>query len=199
MLTFDEATHTYRWDGNLVPGVTSVLAPITDYSMVPRDVLEKASRFGKIVHHATALLDEGLLDPTSISPVVQPYLDAWTNFCIDHSCVWEDVEKPMYSIDMGFAGTPDRIGIIDDEEGVVDIKTTYQLMPSVGPQLAAYSHLKFGNKSTLKARWGVKLNEDGTYLAHRYHDGNDLATFASCLTLHRFCQRHKLTPSWSKK
>ena len=37
-LTFDEATHTYRFNGNVVPGVTSILSPLTDFSDAAENV-----------------------------------------------------------------------------------------------------------------------------------------------------------------
>ena len=57
VLTFDEASHTYRIDGQVVPGVTSVLKPLTDYSMVPPADLQAAADFGKAVHRACELDD----------------------------------------------------------------------------------------------------------------------------------------------
>lgn len=34
-LTFDAESHTYRFNGQLVPGVTTILKAITDFSAVP--------------------------------------------------------------------------------------------------------------------------------------------------------------------
>ena len=50
MLTFDAEKHEYRWNGQLVPGVTSILEPLTDFSFVPPDVLRAAQDFGTAVH-----------------------------------------------------------------------------------------------------------------------------------------------------
>ena len=59
MLTFDEATHTYRWDGVVVHFVTQVIAPVVDYSAVPREVLAKKAEFGKAVHLSANTLWKG--------------------------------------------------------------------------------------------------------------------------------------------
>ena len=46
-LTFDEAAHEYRLDGRRLPSVTQLLAPLVDYSKVPRETLERAQALGQ--------------------------------------------------------------------------------------------------------------------------------------------------------
>jgi hypothetical protein len=214
MLTFDEPTHTYRWNGVVVPGVTSILAPLSDYSSVPKDTLERASTFGRLVHECTHYMDTGA-HLSDVSPVLVPYLDAWNQFSHDYEVVWDRLEAPAYSEAFGFAGTPDRVGMVRDQPTVVDIKTTAMWMPSFGPQLAAYGHLVAPDKPVglhagmavglrprvgagLHARMAVRLKADGTYEVKTYHSPQDWSAFMSCLTIRRFCDAHQFTPSWSK-
>lgn len=195
MLTFDDPTHTYRWDGQRVPGVTSVLSPLTDYDGVPRSIMEKASARGKAVHAACQLHDQHELDEAALDPALAPYLSGWRNFLADYDCNWFDIEKPAYSKTMRFAGTPDREGEVRSRSAIVDIKTTATPMPAVGPQLAAYEHLSFG--TTNKAdRYAVYLYNDGTYLCKKYTDPSDFSVFASLLTLRTWCANHNVTPAW---
>lgn len=72
-LLFLEATHEYFLDGERLPSVSEIKEPLTDFSMVSREVLERASRFGSAVHSMVELylsdqldygtLDEGLYGP----------------------------------------------------------------------------------------------------------------------------------------
>lgn len=196
MLTFDEGTHTYRWNGRTVPGVTSVLAPISGYDKVPRNVLELASQRGKAVHMACQLDDEGALDEAELDPVLVPYLAAWRAFSADHGVAWTSIEKAGYHPTLGYAGTPDRVGKVVGRSSVVDIKTTYELMPPVGPQLAAYAHLTDANLGQGLQRLGVQLRADGSYHVQKYTDPMDWPLFASLLTLRNWCAINKVSPSF---
>lgn len=196
VLTFDEATHTYRFGGQVVPGVTSILAPLTGYDSVPASVLEAAANFGKAVHKACELDDLGELDEAALDPALVPYLQAWRQFSADHAVVWHEIEQPVYHPTLRYAGTPDRIGIVRGMDAVVDIKSTADLYPSVGPQLAAYAN---ANRSRLSAhvmqRIAVQLKADGTYRKKTYTDTADFPVFCSLLTLRNWCQRNEITPN----
>lgn len=193
VLTFDEATHTYRFGGNVVPGVTSVLSPLTDFSRVPPHVLEAASNFGKAVHMACELDDLGALDEAALDPALVPYLQGWRKFSRDYAVEWTLIEEPVYHATMNYAGTPDRFGNVKGEFTVVDIKSTAQLYPSVGPQLSAYANAK---GTPFAKRLAVQLKADGTYVAKPYTDPTDWPVFASLLTLRNWCARNSITPNF---
>ena len=63
-LLFDERTHTYSLDGNVLINVTDVLeaAGLIDYSWIPPATRQMALDRGRAVHQATAFDDEGDLD-----------------------------------------------------------------------------------------------------------------------------------------
>ena len=192
-LTFDEASHTYRFNGNVVPGVTSILSPLTDFSRVPAHVLQAASEFGKAVHRACELHDLQELDHNTLDPSLQPYLDGWIKFSQDHAVAWTCIEEPLYHATMNYAGTPDRIGSVNGELTVVDIKSTARLYPSVGPQLSAYANAE---GIPFAKRLAVQLKADGTYVAKPYTDPTDWPVFASLLTLRNWCARNSITPNF---
>lgn len=196
MLTFEDDTHTYRLNGQVVPGVTSILAPLTDYSRVPPHVLEAASNFGKAVHKACELDDLAELDEETLDPALVPYLDAWRKFSEDHRVAWQEIERPLANTALRYAGTPDRIGDVSGELAVVDIKTTVELYPSVGPQLAAYANAYSGIRAPAMKRIAVQLKRDGTYVAKPYTDATDWPLFCSLLTLRNWCARHSITPKF---
>lgn len=192
-LTFDEASHTYQFNGQVVPGVTSILSPLTDFSRVPPAVLEAASQFGKAVHRACELDDLGELDEAALDPALKPYLQAWRKFSAEHQVQWDVIEEPVYHITMRYAGTPDRFGLVNGVRTVVDIKSTAQLYPAVGPQLAAYANALL---EPFAIRMAVQLKADGTYVAKAYKDPTDWPMFASLLTLRTWCKQHSITPNF---
>ena len=193
-LTFDDATHTYRWNGVVVPGVTSILKPLSGYGQVPPNILQAASEFGRAVHLACELDDLALLDEDHLDPALVPYLQAWRKFSLEHEVSWEQIEKPGYHQMLRFAGTPDRVGTVNRRRAVVDIKTTAELMTTVGPQLAAYAQITDPQFGMTLERIGVQLKGDGTYHAQRYTDPTDWPVFASLLTLRAWCARHSIKP-----
>lgn len=192
-LTFDADTHTYRFDGVVVPGVTTILKPLTDFSTVPPHVLDAASAFGTAVHLACELDDLGTLDEAALDPALKPYLDAWRKFSAEHAVQWDQIEQRVYHPTMRYAGTLDRFGRVDGDLTVVDIKSSVQLYPSVGPQLAAYANALM---HPYAKRMAVQLKTDGTYVAKPYTDPSDWPMFASLLTMRTWCAHHSITPNF---
>ncbi len=193
MLTFDEASHTYRYNGIVVPGVTTILSPLTDFSRVPPHVLRAAADFGTAVHLACELDDLGDLDESALDPALVPYLTAWRKFSADYEVQWELIEKQVHHKTMGYAGTLDRQGRVKGLATVLDIKSSAQLYPSVGPQLAAYQQ---ASERPSVQRMAVQLKADGTYVAKTYTDMTDWPVFASLLTLRAWCTQHSITPNF---
>lgn len=209
-LTFTSDGHLYHYDGQVVPSVTSILSPLTNYSAVPPAVLQAASDFGTAVHMAAEMDDNGYLDESTVDAALVPYLDAWRKFSADHAVQWQLIERPLYHSTLRYAGTPDRVGLVDGVSTVLDIKTTAQLYPSVGPQLAAYKDACYHDHRTdhfaelAKAakpvqRMAVQLKGDGTYSKKVYTDPTDWPVFVSLLTLRTWCARHSITPDLIKE
>lgn len=204
MLSFDAATHRYYWEGRPVPGVTSVLAPLSSLHLVDPDLLDAASAFGTAVHLACELDDLGQLDERDLDPALAPYLAGWRLFSNEWQVKWEGIEEQVYHSTLRYAGTLDRRGTVRqlgrkfDLPAIVDIKSSTQLYASVGPQLAAYvSAVNDMRKPDLPKhylRLAVQLKADGSYRAQLYTDSTDFALFASLLTLQSWCSRHGITP-----
>ena len=194
MIRFDPDSHTY-WLGSVrVPSVTQILGVITDFSMVDPEVLAYKAQLGTAVHLATELYDAGTLDPASIDPVVEPYLDAWVRFLSETGFEVDAIEQRVFHPAHIYAGTLDRTGRLDGRTAVLDIKTSAALMPSVGPQLAAYQEaLAAGEQKTRpERRLAVQLKPDGTYRLKEYSDPADWAAFLSIKTLMSWADKHSV-------
>lgn len=195
MLVFDEATHTYTVDGVVVPSVTQILsgACLYDFSMVAPDVLERKRQIGTAVHKAIELSLAGDLDEDWLPAAWAGYFRAWQKFVADTGITDADIgpgEGPMYHTGFRYAGTPDRQIYLDKRWAVLDLKTTAELHPAVGLQLAAYQELINDSPANdmphtlqIKDRYALQLKENGTYRLEQYKDKSDWQVFLSLLTV----------------
>lgn len=183
MLTFDEATHTYRWDGRVVPSVTQILAPVaTDFSFVRADVLEAAADRGRAVHRAIHELEEDRLDLAAVPPDVLQFLSQYQQWRDQAGFVWERSEVMGYSERWGYAGTADLVGWIRGERWLIDVKASAAVPRSVGPQTAAYAELL---PEKPLHRGVLHLRPDRHRLTPLSNRG-DWGVFLSCLTVYKF-------------
>lgn len=194
LLRFDEPSHTYWLGDRQVPGTTTVLGLLGGYEGIPARILQKAATRGTAVHKITELEDAGTLDYATLDDELSGYLEAWWRFKDDHKPQILDAEVPGYHPTLLYAGTRDRRLALKKKAGILDIKSSYRLMPSTGPQTAAYKEIYNANvpkSEQLKHRWGLKLARDGTYELKEYTDhAGDFNTFVSALNCWRFIEKH---------
>lgn len=200
-LEFDAERHVYSRGGIVVPGVTSVLEPLTDWSMVSDGVLELARERGTLVHELTALDDRGELDEESVDPRLAGFLAAWRAFKRDtgFTSATGAIELQVESFLHGYAGTLDRLGRhgadalnADAPLALYDVKTGPP-QPATALQTAAYrqaANETFAPTKPIARRFGVHLRRDGTYRLVEYRDPGDLATFLAALRLHTWRLRN---------
>lgn len=196
MLTFDDPTHTYRWNGVVVPSVTQALNALHPFgSFVTPEMLEAARLRGTNVHLMCQFYDEDRLDRSEFVESELAYLPAWERFLRDVQPNWNAVECRFFNPDYSYAGTPDREGVLEafhpTDEWIIDIKTSAEKHPVWGPQTAAYERgRRIGNK--VKRRASVRLRPDGTFAFDEWRSPKDWAVFLSALTIHQFMKEHRL-------
>lgn len=185
-LVFDEETHTYHLNGVRIPSVTQILRPIGgDYSKIPPDVLENARQRGVASHKACELYDLGILDFDSVDETVQQYLTAWVKFMKEHDYEHVASESVGASEKYGYAGTADKLCLLDGVETVIDLKCTAKIASATSIQTAAYAEL-FNSKRRLC----VRLKKDGTYEKREYTDKNDFNIFLSLLNIAKWSAKN---------
>lgn len=189
-LLFDPVEHAYTVSGQRVPSVTQTLAPLVDYSMVPRETLERGRQLGQAVHLTTQLYDEDDLDMDNLADELKPYLTAWIKFRAETGFVPETIEKRLYHPTLRYAGTPDRSGLIRGRRAVIDIKKMLTLGPVIGLQLAAYKELFERNGTPIEDRYALGLRADGTYRLQLYTDKGDWPVFLSLLTIRNWKEKN---------
>lgn len=200
MLTFDEAKHEYRWRGVLVPNVTRIIAPMTDYSLIQPDVLERARQEGTAIHKMVELDCKSDLDVENLPDWLRPRYEAWC--CFKHETGFECIsfEQRMYHDALGYAGTADLFCLLNKLptlKGVnnIDIKRSLYGGPAIGLQTAAYSELwnrasKANRALHVKHRSALILNANGTYRLKPYDDPEDRIAFFACLQQWRWRYKH---------
>ena len=185
---FDAVSHTYRLDGEVVPGVTSVLKSvgIIDYSFIPQEILQRASKRGTAVHLALQYLDEGCLDRTSVDVEHRGYIEAYERFVTESGFEPAHIEHRVYHPVYRYAGTLDRTGLLNGTLTILDFKTGL-VLPGHALQLAAYANCLAAPRRF--RRIALQLNADATYRVYEYPMRSfnpDANLFLSALACHQF-------------
>ena len=176
-LTYNDEDHSYQLDGRPVPSVTEIVGLITarKYADTNAAMMAQAQRRGTEVHELCEAIDYGVEpEELDISPELVGYVNAYLTFLRDYRPEWEYVEKPVYEMD--YAGRVDRIGTIDGQTAIVDIKTTANMDRLSRIALLLQLHLyKYAfifsvfdpaKHNIPKMLMGVQLKKDGTYTVH---------------------------------
>jgi hypothetical protein len=177
-------THTYTVDGQEYPSVTQILKDcglidITWYT-------DETAQRGTFVHECLQLIDQGtpsvLLD---YGEDIGGYINAYLQFKKDALYKILQIEKPLYSSEYGFAGTPDRICELNGKYSIIDIKTG-QKQDWHRLQLSGYKLLLGESKPLL---YGLYLKNTGKYKLEPYKDSEYRNVFYSALTVYNW--KHK--------
>jgi hypothetical protein len=188
-LSFDEASHEYRLDGLPVVSVTQALdlAGLMNWKrFVPADVLDFASERGRAVHSALHFYDENALDWSTVDPAIRGYIEAYERFASAKDWTPVMIEQPLYHASLRYAGRPDRIGVLDGDKCVLDLKSGV-VNEVVALQLAGYAGLLAAPAAY--RRFGLQLRADGKYRLSEYPRADyrfDFSVFASALNVAQF-------------
>lgn len=202
MLSFDETGHIYRWNGVRVPNVTSILAPLVDYSKIPPEQLERARQAGVAVHKMVELDCKSDLDTDRLPEWMRGHLDAWLAFKSETGFECWDSERQIYHVGMGYAGTLDLVGVMRNgkkqEASLLDVKRSFYAGPVIGLQTSAYAEAwnrENGTTAPLKItrRFALRLDVDGKYRLEAFEDRNDFAVFTAQLATYRWRQKNGRT------
>lgn len=195
-LTFDELTHTYRFKGEVVPSVTKIIEPLSDFSGIPQEVLNAKAFLGQVVHKACELVDQGTLPDSWDAGSALPYVDAYRKFLTECKPKWDGIEERVFHPSYKYAGTLDRRGKIGADYAYADIKCSSVVDPAAGVQTAAYMEAKMmelrllGEPQSGVDRCVIHLKPDGTYRLEWFKDPRDWPTFLSCLTIFNWRKKH---------
>jgi len=190
-LAFDEATHTYRWGGRVVPSVTQVLADLKDWSAIPRDRLARAQKEGVAIHKMVEWHLKGVLDVDTLPGWMRQRHAALLKFQDEHRLTVRSQECPLYNSKYRYAGTYDIDGDLDGSPALIDIKRSLYGGRITGLQLAGYHGLltpNLGFADMSRRRFALQLKDDGNYSLVEFSNTSDWGVFLACLTRHHFME-----------
>lgn len=195
MIEFDEASHTYKLDGNPVPSVTEILKPLTDFGRVPLEVLEYKRSLGKAVHKAIELWERQDLDVADLDPEALPYFEGWLKFKQESGFRVLHSELIVWSKKYRYAGTLDDLGTrligATEADELLDVKCVWATAPETAIQTAAYQEaLSESHGIKVKKRGAVQLTPESGFKFFPYRDKGDFNVFLSLLNLHNWRRNH---------
>ena len=208
-LLFDPVAHRYTLDGRPVLGVTEALKVISaaDYAAVDPEVLAAKALVGQAVHAMIELDCANDLDVDGLDDVLRPYYRCWRNFLVASGFVTVLSESKVASRRYGYAGQLDLFGHLNAIPSTIDAKCVTVVMPSTGPQTAAYTHALRETRPDLLPvgapcrRYALQLRPfgpDGKPMAcpwklHPFtSDAADLRLFLASLTVSQHLHRKTL-------
>lgn len=159
---FDEERHEYSdAAGNVVRSVTQIIG---DYWPIDRSHYSEEPRArGTAIHAALEEIDKKKSSYSSYSMLPHfDYIEAWELFKADTGYQVEQTEQPFIYEEYSYAGTVDRVGMMQRERVLIDIKTG-------GPadwhelQQGAYAAAMIGADINIDAIATVFLRPNGKY------------------------------------
>lgn len=130
---FNEDGHTYTLNGNLLQGVTPIIAwlfPET-YQGIPKSVLNQAAAYGSLIHKKCELADSmGIID----EDIVRDYMDV-----MQQNGLKVMLSEYLVSDERNIASCIDKV---TEDFDLCDLKTTSKVhIPNVTMQLSIYAWL----------------------------------------------------------
>lgn len=174
---------------------------------------------GHLVHHVTEEIDAGGAAWhrwTMHHAEIEGYGRSYEQFIEEHRPRWFLTEAIVYDPILGYAGTLDRFGIIDDDVLILGDFKSGATQPAHGPQTAAYRRgltddivekllldanlitgLDLGEARTIK-RFTIELQRDGSrakLVPHTKPD--DQVAFLAALNCHNWREKHVRRPEYA--
>lgn len=176
-LIFNAETHIYMLNGQMIPSVTQVLECV---GLLDTQWFTDYHRWrGSAVHMACHYLDEGALDWNTVQSEYSGHVAAYSQFKKDTGFEPEMIEKPLYCPTWRFAGTPDRVGLLNGRRAVIDLKNVSSA-PAYQLQTAGYAWLA-GPRQAL--RFTLHLKPDGAYKLQKHDNADDVQDFFAALRI----------------
>lgn len=155
-MTFDDATHTYRIDGIIIPSVTGVMPKQSGHSFVSPERMAETAEDGKWRHYRVQKhFGDGRKTDTPFNAGIERFIDEHPEFG-----AYVGSEIILWSR-FRYAGTADILF----ENAVVDVKRTmgakkYHALQTAGYHRAAVER---GIITANRNHWILQLDDEGNY------------------------------------
>ena len=158
---------------------------MTPQSSIPAGTHHESRTRGRLVHQACEDIDKGYI---SADPTLRMYCFAYERFLREHDVRYTHIEQVLWHEKLFYAGTVDRIGILDGERVILDIKSGRN-EPWHGIQLSAYELMLPYEHSR---RVGLYLRPNGTYRLVEYYLTEEYGVWLTALEAWRI--KHGMKP-----
>lgn len=198
-LLFDEETHTYTQNGIVLPSVTEILQflSVSTHDNANPILRQQAADRGTRIHEATILYDFLGFDADVIDFDIWKYIHAYGDFVRDYRIKRYLLTEEAIA-NGEYAGTLDRLAIIDGELTIIDFKTGTTVDPrKEAAQLYAYAKLLADNRFNGIDSWKsfkgiiVRLKKDGTYAVQKRDLEKGQRFFCKCKELYDMIKEDK--------
>lgn len=172
---FISDTHTYLLDGKPLMSVSELVNPLAqDMGAVDELTLEAAAERGTTCHKLLELLLNGEDIEGEYPDEYQCYVDGIELFLSEHDITPLYIEQPIYSEELGLAGTPDLICLFDGEMAIVDYKFVSQVQKTkLGAQVTAYKAMCEDNGIDIDAMYIAHFLPTGKYRLYPVEDNRE--------------------------
>lgn len=151
--------------------VSDILAPLSQYHKIRKDILKNAADRGTAVHTGIYAylsdLGEWIDERDDLEGFMKSFLDFWEKY----KCPILSIEKRLFWEEKQVTGQFDLIVNRDGKNILIDWKTSTSPQKTWKVQGAAYTHLAQLNGYKIDSCWFVQLNKYGreAYI-HEYSD-----------------------------
>lgn len=154
MLSFDNESHIYKWNGEIVPSVSAIAGSVsgTDHLAKMKSTKEGRERLKWLANYGTDIhnMIVGINEENDKFPecLEKENFLKWTKKRQFIPNLWE---KALYSKKFGFCGTFDMLGTLNGKMAVIDWKSGRSPGPEqyCSCQLNLYSQLIWENRKEL--------------------------------------------------
>lgn len=193
-LEFDDATHTYRLDGLVIPSVSAILGPLSKakYAGISERTMDRAADKGTAVHNSIENWIKFEIE--DIPPEHIGYFNAFRAW-------WDEFRPEVVGSEvrichrlMRYGGTADLVAYIGDELTLVDYKSTYVISDmTCGVQLEAYAQALADMGIRIQRKRILHLKKDGIYSIRDYpaNDVNRWRVFGALKTVYDYIESSK--------
>lgn len=193
-LEFDEATHTYRLNGEVIPSVTTVMEPLkrVQYEGIDDRTLSRAATKGTSVHNA--IENWILFGIEDVPEEHKGYFDAFRLWWEDAKPEVIGTEVRVYHKLLRYAGTGDLLARVGGMIDLIDYKTTYAVNEMLCKvQLEAYSQAFASHGFKAERKNILHLQKNGKYSFHEYplRDARCWKVFGGLKDLYDYTQSYK--------
>lgn len=193
-LEFEEKSHIYKLNGEIIPSVSKVMKPLSKalYRDVDEAVLNQAAKRGTAVHNA--IENYVLYGIEDIEPAYRGYFDAFKKWWEENNPTVLGTECKVYHKILRYAGTADMLVSINGKWILVDFKTSATVNRMLtGVQLEAYSKAYDSHGIHFDSKAILHLQNSGNFKWHEYQsrDIENWEVFGALMKVHNHIKKYK--------